>query len=80
MIKSRVMRRARHVARVRDRGGSQRVSVGRPERKRPLGRPRRRSKIDLQDLGWVHTDWINVTQDRDMWPARVNAVMYLRVL
>jgi hypothetical protein len=59
-----------------------RILVGRPERRRPLGRPRRRQedniKIDLQDVGWG-VDWIALAQDRDRWRALVNAVMNLRV-
>jgi hypothetical protein len=57
--------------------------VGTPERKRPLGRPRRRwednIKIDLQELGCRDMDWIEVVQDRDRWWALVTAVMNLRV-
>jgi hypothetical protein len=57
--------------------------VGKPERKRPLGRPRRRWKnniqMDLQNMGCGVMDWIVVAQDRDRWRALVNAVMNLRV-
>jgi len=62
-----------------------RVLVGKPEGKRPLGRPRRRwednSKMDLQDVGCVggDMDWIDLAQDKDRWRALVNAVMNLRV-
>ena len=55
------------------------VLVGRPEGKKPLGKPRHRwenkSKMDLQEVGWGGMDWINLTQDRDRWQVPVNAVM-----
>jgi hypothetical protein len=57
--------------------------VGRPEGRRPLGRPRRRwednIKIDLQEVGWGGMDWIDMAQGRERWRAVVNAVMNLRV-
>jgi hypothetical protein len=52
--------------------------VGKPEGKRPLGRPRRRW-VDLLEVGWGDVDWIGLAQDRDNWRALVNAVMSLRV-
>jgi hypothetical protein len=60
-----------------------RMLVGKPEEKRPLGRPRRRwednIKMDLTEIGWGGMDWIHLAQDRDQWRALVNMVMNLRV-
>jgi hypothetical protein len=60
------------------------VLVGKPEGKRPLGRPRRRwedgIRMDLRDIGLGYVDWIRLVQDRDRWRAVVSAVMNLRVL
>ena len=60
-----------------------RVLVGRPEGKRPLGRPRRRwgdnIKMDLQEVGEGWEDWMELAQDRDRWRALVSTVMNLRV-
>jgi hypothetical protein len=60
-----------------------RILVENPEEKKPLGRPRRRwveyIKIDLREIGWDFTDWIDLAQDRGQWRALVNTVMNLRV-
>jgi hypothetical protein len=57
--------------------------VGKPEGKRPLGRPRRRwvdnIKMDLREIGCDDMDWIYLAQDRDQWRALVNAIMNFRV-
>jgi hypothetical protein len=57
--------------------------VGNPERKRSLGRPKRRwvdiIKIDLRETGWGDMDWTDLAQDRNQWRALVNMVMNLRV-
>jgi hypothetical protein len=77
------MRWAGHVARMGERRGAYWILVGRPEGRRPLGRPRCRwednIKIDLQDVGSEGVDWIDMAQDRDRWRALVSAVMNLRV-
>jgi hypothetical protein len=61
-----------------------RVLVGKPEGKRPLGRPRYRwedgIRMDLGEIGLGSVDWIQLPQDRDQWRAVVSAVMNLRIL
>ena len=83
VVKSRRMRWARHVARMGEWRRVYRVLVGRPEGKRPLGRPRRswedNIKMDLQEVGGGCGDWIELAQDRDRWRALVSTVMNLRV-
>jgi hypothetical protein len=74
---------AGHVARIGEKRNVYRFLAGKPEGKRPLGRPRRRwinnIKIDLLQIGLSVVDWIGVAQDRYSWSALVNAVMNLRV-
>jgi len=83
VIKSRRMRWAGHVACMGEEKGVYRVLVGKPEGKRPLGRPRHRRvdniRMDLQEVGCGNMDWIGLTQDRDMWRILVSGVMNLRV-
>jgi hypothetical protein len=82
VIKSRRMRWAWHVARMGEKRKAYRILVGKPEGKRPLGRPRRRwvdnNKMDLREIGWDGVDWIDMAQDRDQWRALVNTVLNLR--
>ena len=77
------MRWVGHVGRMGDSRGVHRVLVGKPEGKRPLGRPTRRwednIKMDLQEVRRGSMDWIKLAQDRDRWRELVSAVMNLRV-
>ena len=63
--------------------GVYRVLVGKPEGRRPLGRPRRRwednIKMDLREVGCGRVDWMELAQDRGRWRALVSAEMNLRV-
>ena len=74
---------AGHVARMGEERVACRVLWGKPEGKRPLGRPRRRSvdniRMDLQEVGCGYVDWIGLAQDRDRWRTLVSAVMNLWV-
>jgi hypothetical protein len=83
IIKSRRMRWAGHVARMGEKRNAYRIWVGKPEGKRPLGRPRHRwvdnIKTDLSEIGWDGVDWIDLPQDRDQWRALVNTVVDLQV-
>jgi hypothetical protein len=70
-----------HMARMGDRRGAYRAVVGKPEGKRPFGRPRRRWEdnigMDIKELGWGLTD---LDQNRDEWRSLVNAVMNFRAV
>ena len=83
VIKSRRMRWAGHVARMEEGGGVHKVLVGKPEGKRPLGRPRLRwednIKMDLQEVGRGCGEWMGLAQDRNRWRALVSTVMNFRV-
>jgi hypothetical protein len=83
VIKSRMMRWAGHVARKGEGRGVYRVLVGRPEARRPLGRPRRRwednIKIDLREIGIDGANWIRLARGRVQWRTFVNTVMNYRV-
>jgi hypothetical protein len=83
VIKSRRMRWAGHVARMGEGRGVYRILVGRPESKRPLGRPRRRwkdnIKMDLREIGFVGANWIQLAQDRVQWRTLVKTMRNLRV-
>jgi hypothetical protein len=82
VIKARRMRWAGHVVCMGEVRGAY-ILVGRPEGRRPLGRPRRRwednIKIDLRETGFGDVDQIYLAQDRDRWQDLVNTVMNLRV-
>ena len=83
VVKSRRIRWAGHVARMGEGRGVHRVLVGKPEGKRPLGRPRRiwedNIKMDLQEVEGSCGDWMELAQDRDRWRALVGTVRNLRV-
>jgi hypothetical protein len=83
VIKSRRMRWAAHVARMGEGRGVCRVLVGKPEGKRPLGRPRHTweddIKMELREIGIDGATWIQLAQDRVQWRAFVSAVMNLRI-
>jgi hypothetical protein len=82
ILKTRKMRWAGNVPRIRKKN-SHRLLMGKPEGKRPLGRPRRRwvdnIRMDLGEVGWGDVDWIGLSQDRNRWRALVNSVLNLRV-
>jgi hypothetical protein len=78
------MRWAGHVARMGEERNAYRVLMGKPEGKRPLGRPRCTledgTRMDLREIGWGSVDWIQLAHDRDQWRAIVDTVMNLLVL
>jgi hypothetical protein len=78
------MRWEGHVTRMGEKRNAHRLLVGKPEGKRPLGRPRRRwvdnIRMDFGEVGWGEVDWIGLVQDRNRWRAVVNSVLNLRVL
>jgi hypothetical protein len=82
-MKARRMRWAGYVACMGEVRGAYNILVGRPEGRRPLGRPRRRweddIKMDLWETGFGDVDWINLALDTDKWRVLVNTVMNLRV-
>jgi hypothetical protein len=83
VIKAWRMRWAGHVAHMGEVWGAYNILVGRPEGRKPLGRPRRRwednIEMDIREIGFGDVDWILLAQDRDRWRALVNTVMKLRV-
>ncbi|PNF24541.1 hypothetical protein B7P43_G05397 [Cryptotermes secundus] len=83
MMKSRKMRWVGHVAQMREKRNSYRILVGKPEGKRLLGRPRcswvDNIKVDLSEIVWGGTKWIDLAQVRNQWKAFVNTLMNLRV-
>ena len=83
VTKSRRMRWTGHVARMGEERGVYRVLVGKPEGRKPLGRPKRRRvdniRMDLQEVGCGYVDWTGLAQDRDGWRKLVSAVMNLGV-
>ena len=83
VIKSRRKRWARHVEHLGEERGVYRVLVGKPAGKRPLERPRHRwvdnIRMDLQEVGCGHMDWIGLAHDSDRWRTLLSAVMNLWV-
>jgi hypothetical protein len=83
IMKSRRMRWAGHVARMGEKRNAYMLLVGKPEGKRPLGRPRRRwvnnIMIDLVEVGWGEADCIGLAQDRYRWRALLNSVLNFQV-
>jgi hypothetical protein len=77
------MRLAGHVTRRGEKRNAYRLFMGKPEGKRPLGRPRRRwvgnIRMDLGEVEWGDVDWIGLVKDKKRWRALVNSVLNLRV-
>jgi hypothetical protein len=68
---------------MREKRNAYRLLVGKPEGKRPLGRPRRiwmnNIRMYIGEVGWGDVDWIGLAKDRNRWRALVNSVLNLRV-
>jgi hypothetical protein len=83
IIKSKRMRWSGHVARMGEKRNAYRLLVGKPEGKRPLGRPRHRwvdnIRVDFGEVGWGDVVWIGLAKDRNRWRALVNSVLNLWV-
>jgi len=83
VIKSRNMRWVRNVARMGAMRNAYNILVGKPERKRPLGKPRRRweynIRIDLREIGLEGVDWMHLVQYTDQWRPLLSTVMNLRL-
>jgi hypothetical protein len=83
MIESRRIRWVVHVALMREKWNACRILIGKPEGKRPLGRPRRRwvnnIKMYLKEIWWNGIYWIDLAQDRGQWRALLNTAMSLWV-
>jgi hypothetical protein len=83
VIKARKMRWVGYVAHMGEVRGAYNILIGKPEGRRPLGRPRRRwednIKMDLGEIGFGDVDWIRLAQDRNRWRDLVNMAMSLRV-
>jgi hypothetical protein len=76
------MRWSGHVTHMGEMRNAYSILVGKPEGKRPLGRPRHRwedIKMDLRETGWEGVDWMQQVQDRDQWRSVLHRVMNLRV-
>jgi hypothetical protein len=82
LFKSRRIRWVGHVAKIGEKRNDCRLLVGKPEQRRPLGRPRRRwvdnIQMDIGEMGYGCVDWIGLARDRDRWRALVSSVMSLQ--